>query len=147
MNEDRKSLCLTCKALQELMTPLLYKDMVKCGDMLFDWPVLTARAASLQTVSIADDYIDNSVTLTHRDMEGFSAVCEAASSLEQLDVTCPCIAKERWDAPRGFVSFLVCAHIAKLPFTLIKLGLPHPSHYPQDPSPPYLPLALTDRKA
>jgi hypothetical protein len=28
MDEDRKSLCLMCKTLQDLMTPFLYKDMV-----------------------------------------------------------------------------------------------------------------------
>lgn len=87
------------------------------GDMLCGWPVLTARAASLQSLYIADDYYDDTGPIFHRGLEGFSAFCGAATSLEQLAITCPAIEEELWNAHNGFVSFLVSVPIAKLPCT------------------------------
>jgi hypothetical protein len=64
------------------------------GDMLCGWSVLTARAAKLTCLKIDDDYIENEDPVVHRGMKGFLAFCEAASSLEQLAITCPAVEKE-----------------------------------------------------
>jgi hypothetical protein len=72
------------KLLSLMAAPKHLKKSSLCGDMLCGWSVLTSRAASLQSLDIADDYTENDDPVIHRGMEGFLPFYEAASSLESL---------------------------------------------------------------
>lgn len=97
--------------LSSMTAPRRLRMSSRDGDMLCGWPVLTAPAASLQSLYIADDRIDDTgPPVVHRGLTGFKAFCEAASGLEQLAITCPTIEEKLWDVADGFVSFLVSSH-------------------------------------
>lgn len=114
-NYDRPDIRGSNENLLSVMTaPIRLRMSSRHGDMLCGWPVLITRATSLQSLYIADDYIDDTGPIIHRGLEGFSPFCGAASSLEQLAITCPSIEEELWDAHNGFASFLVSVTIAEL---------------------------------
>jgi len=76
---------------------------------LCDWPVLTARAASLLSSSI-DVRNDVDPFLLPEDLLDFYNFCGAAANLEQLSVSCPPVEKGDWDHAGGFDDFLVSEH-------------------------------------
>lgn len=92
------------ESLLELMTAPKRVEITSITPLLHNWSRLSACSHALRILKIGDEIYDTEYVypVFHRSMTHFFDFCGAASSLEQLAITCPPHEASSWGEVDGF---------------------------------------------